>query len=109
VRVGRRPQTTTGIADLFVADGDDWIWADAGRNWHPFAPYVVRTRDLRFGDFNMDGKTDVFGAVAGQWQIVPAQAPPGRICPALRPRLKSRGWSSRIPTVTAWPTSPLNV
>jgi hypothetical protein len=28
-----------------------------------------RLADLRFGDFNRDGKTDVFSVVSGQWMV----------------------------------------
>lgn len=58
-------------ADIFLANGTQWFYAPAGKNWVYFADSTYRTKDLRFGDFNADGKTDVFGIVANKWQFVP--------------------------------------
>jgi hypothetical protein len=56
---------SNGIADIFWADGQTW-WISYGGNT-PFAPVnassFLRT-DLRFGDFDGDGATDVFGVVS---------------------------------------------
>jgi len=35
-----------------------------------FAFATHRVSDLRFGDFNGDGKTDVFGVVGNDWMVV---------------------------------------
>lgn len=57
-------------ADIFLATGNEWFYAPAGRNWTHFAWSTYRTSQLRFGDFTGDRKTDVFGVVANQWMIV---------------------------------------
>lgn len=58
-------------ADIFLATGNEWFYAPAGRSWTHFAYSSFRTKDLRFGDFTADGKTDVFSVVANQWMMVP--------------------------------------
>ena len=40
-----------------------------------FAYAAHRVKDLRFGDFNGDGLTDVFGAVDGDWKVVYSGTP----------------------------------
>lgn len=57
-------------ADIFVADGTEWKLASAGTTWGHFAWSGFRTKDLRFGDFTGDRKTDVLAFTGGQWQIV---------------------------------------
>lgn len=62
--------------DIFCADGSTW-WISYGGNT-PFVQVIVADstlrKDLRFGDFNNDGMTDVFGVVNGafsspRWQL----------------------------------------
>jgi hypothetical protein len=45
---------------------------------------TFRVRDLRFGDFNGDGRTDVFGIVGANWMFSDAATSPWTM---LRPRL----------------------
>jgi hypothetical protein len=65
------------FVDDYLGDKrDDIFWAD-GSSWHVSSggsgPFNVvntssfRVKDLRFGDFDGDGKTDVFGVVAHSW------------------------------------------
>jgi hypothetical protein len=59
--------------DIFFADGIRWFVSDGGQG--PFVPVndsSFRTPNLRFGDFNHDGKMDVFGIVSGKWQYTPS-------------------------------------
>ena len=56
--------------DIFLADGKQWFVSEAGSG-----PFVVvqtssfRVKDLRFGNFDKDPKTDVMGVVDGRWQF----------------------------------------
>jgi hypothetical protein len=56
--------------DIFWADGTSWRISSGGA-----APFSVintssfRVKDLRFGDFDRDGQTDVFGVVGGSWSF----------------------------------------
>jgi hypothetical protein len=51
--------------DLFLADGTNWYLSPRGSSPFTFAnTSSFRRKDLLFGDFNGDGKTDVFGVVS---------------------------------------------
>ncbi len=55
-------------ADLFYTDGTSWYLASGGTQ--PFVEVNTssfRVHDVRFGDFDGDGKTDVFGVTSGTW------------------------------------------
>jgi hypothetical protein len=54
--------------DIFYADGSAWYVSSGGTQ--PFVEVNTssfRVHDLRFGDFDGDGKTDVFGVTSGTW------------------------------------------
>jgi hypothetical protein len=58
-------------ADLFLATGSQWFFASGGRNWMPFGVSKVETKDLRFGDFTREGRTEVLRiSTSHEWQIV---------------------------------------
>jgi hypothetical protein len=51
--------------DVFLADGKSWWLSYGGSGLFRFAnTSVFRVNDVRFGDFDGDGKTDVFGIVS---------------------------------------------
>lgn len=57
-------------SDIFWADGHTW-WVSYGGNT-PFKEIQTSSftkADLRFGDFNNDGKTDIFGVGSKNWQV----------------------------------------
>ncbi|MBK7860792.1 MAG: VCBS repeat-containing protein [Archangiaceae bacterium] len=60
-----------GYDDLFLATGRTWWFASGGRlQWTFLASRDDQLASLRFGDFDRDGKCDVFRAAAfGGWQI----------------------------------------
>jgi hypothetical protein len=63
--------------DIFCANGLTWYLSYGGSGPFNFAFPLAnsfRVKDLRFGDFNGDGKTDVFGVVNGAWQVSYAQS-----------------------------------
>ncbi len=72
--VGKFLDHSDGIPrdDIFLADGRRWWLSSGGAtpfNQNPGAASSFRRKDLLFGDFDADGKTDVFGVVgndAGQ-------------------------------------------
>jgi hypothetical protein len=79
------------IPDIFWADGKTW-WVSYGGTT-PFKEIQTssfRVSELRFGDFNHDGKTDIFGVGSKDWQVSYAPAS-GRgmfsSWQALRPKL----------------------
>jgi hypothetical protein len=50
--------------DIFLADGTTWFLSSGGSGpFHPVNTSGKRVSELRFGDFDGDGKTDVFGVV----------------------------------------------
>jgi VCBS repeat protein len=50
--------------DIFLADGTTWFLSSGGSgSFDPVNTSHKRVSDLRFGDFDGDGKTDVFGVV----------------------------------------------
>jgi hypothetical protein len=54
--------------DIFYADGSAWYLSSGGTQ--PFVEVNTsgfRVEDLRFGDFDGDGLTDVFGVTSGTW------------------------------------------
>jgi hypothetical protein len=56
--------------DIFWADGTQWyISSDATGPFRALGPSSFRVKDLRFGDFDGDGVTDVLGIVAGKWMV----------------------------------------
>jgi hypothetical protein len=58
-------------ADLFLATGSQWFFAPGGRNWTPFGFSQVQTKDLRFGDFTHEGRTELLRISRDrQWQLV---------------------------------------
>ena len=61
-------------ADLFLATGAAWFVAPGARNWAPFSSQAVRTPNLRFGDFNLDGKTDIVSGETGRWRLFTMQS-----------------------------------
>jgi hypothetical protein len=57
-------------ADIFYADGKAWYVSSGGVGpFKLFDTSSFRVADLRFGDFNGDGKTDVFGVANGNWSV----------------------------------------
>lgn len=59
-----------GGDDLFFANGDSWYVAAEGSGpWIRSGPSSFRVEDVRFGDFNGNGTTDVFGYVGGRWSF----------------------------------------
>jgi hypothetical protein len=61
-------------ADLFLATDAAWFVAPGARNWAPFSTQAIRTSNLRFGDFNLDGKTDIVAGGSGRWRLFTRQA-----------------------------------
>jgi hypothetical protein len=60
------PQST----DLFHANGHNWFISAGGRAaFSEINTSSYRIANLRFGDFDGDGKTDVLGFEAGRWRI----------------------------------------
>jgi hypothetical protein len=63
--------------DIFCADGLTWYVSYGGTGPFNFAldqANSFRVSQLRFGDFNGDGKTDVFGVGNNGWQISYSQS-----------------------------------
>jgi hypothetical protein len=60
-----------GHPDIFCDDGVTG-WISYGGNT-PFVQFNLRVKDLRFGDFNGDGTTDVLGVVNGALLIPSCQ------------------------------------
>ena len=93
--------------DIFATDGATWWVAKNGHNFAPVNTSSFPASSLRFGDFDGDGKTDVF-AITG----LPAAGRSrrrrrrrGRRSPARRRRATSTASSSATSTATAAPTS----
>ncbi len=55
--------------DLFLTTGSAWFVASSGRNWLPAQTSRFPMSALRFGDFDHDGKTDVFSMNGGKYSI----------------------------------------
>ncbi|GAA2367174.1 hypothetical protein GCM10010432_24860 [Catellatospora methionotrophica] len=54
--------------DIFTT-GDGWLYSSAAQtSWIDLAASTVGLADVRFGDFNGDGRTDVFRATGATWQ-----------------------------------------
>ena len=53
--------------DIFATNGATWFVARSGRNFAPTQTSSVPATQLRFGDFDGDGRTDVFAIVGGHW------------------------------------------
>ena len=60
--------------DIFATDGATWYVARSGRNFVATQTSSVPATQLRFGDFDNDGKTDVFAIVGGRWSYSSAAA-----------------------------------
>ena len=60
--------------DIFVTDGATWWVAKNGHNFSPINTSSFPASSLRFGDFDGDGKTDVFAISGGRWSISSAAA-----------------------------------
>jgi hypothetical protein len=62
-----------GKADIFCADGASWYVSSGGSGLFNFVnTSSFRVHDLRFGHFSIcgsGGEADVFGIVAGKWQV----------------------------------------
>ncbi|MBV8809875.1 MAG: VCBS repeat-containing protein [Acidobacteriaceae bacterium] len=62
-----------GRSDIFYADGKNWYVSSGGTGpFNPAATSSFCVADLRFGHFSICGsktETDVFGIVAGKWQV----------------------------------------
>jgi hypothetical protein len=68
--------------DIFATDGATWFVAKNGHNFAQTQTSSVPASQLRFGDFDGDGKTDVFAIQNGRWSYSSAavatwQAIPG--------------------------------
>jgi hypothetical protein len=63
------------VADIFWADGHTW-WVSYGGNtaFQEVQTSGFHRTDLRFGDFNADGRTDVFGISNTDWEVSYAPA-----------------------------------
>lgn len=58
-----------GRDDVFLANGTAWWYSSAGyTEWRFLRPSNLRIKDLRFGRFDGDARTDVL-AVAGGWYL----------------------------------------
>jgi hypothetical protein len=55
--------------DVFMSTGAAWFIAPSGHNFAPAQTSSAAVSDLRFGDFDGDGKTDVFAIVGTTWSI----------------------------------------
>ncbi|HXU74464.1 MAG TPA: VCBS repeat-containing protein [Polyangia bacterium] len=55
--------------DIFVTDGARWYVAKNGHNFTQTQTSSVPASAMRFGDFDGDGKTDVFAVVGGHWSF----------------------------------------
>ena len=53
--------------DIFATNGATWFVARSGRNFVATQTSSFPASQLRFGDFDNDGKTDVFAVVSGRW------------------------------------------
>jgi hypothetical protein len=63
------------IPDIFWADGKTWWLSYGGTSaFKEIQTSGFRVADLRFGDFNHDGKTDVFGVSEKDWEVSYAPA-----------------------------------
>jgi len=63
------------IPDIFWADGHTWWLSYGGTSaFKEIQTSSFRVSDLRFGDFNHDGKTDVFGVSSKDWEVSYAPA-----------------------------------
>jgi hypothetical protein len=60
--------------DIFVTDGATWWVAKNGHNFSPINTSSFPASSLRFGDFDGDGKTDVFAITGGRWSFSSAAA-----------------------------------
>lgn len=66
-----------GITDVFSAWGGNWyvsVIQVNGQNvtatsWQNISGSNVSLSDLRFGDFNGDGRTDIFATWGGKWRV----------------------------------------
>ena len=55
--------------DVFMTTGSAWFIAPSGKTWRAAQTSTFAMSSLRFGDFDHDGKTDVFGINGGRWSI----------------------------------------
>jgi hypothetical protein len=56
--------------DILWADGTTWRVASCGSGqFKPVNTSSFRISDMRFGDFNDDGKTDIFAIEQGTWHV----------------------------------------
>jgi len=62
--------------DLFMTDGASWYIGSSGRNFTYVGGSSIPPSDLRFGDFDGDGVTDVFAINGGQWSFSSAARSP---------------------------------
>jgi len=60
--------------DIFASNGATWWVAKNGHNFVPTQTSTVPAAQLRFGDFDGDGKTDVFTTGGGAWKYSSAAA-----------------------------------
>jgi hypothetical protein len=59
-----------GKDDVFLATGQAWYFAPAGKaEWRYLNPKTEEIGDLLFGDFDADGRTDVFTKDGRDWVV----------------------------------------